>query len=257
MKTNRYMKKILLFVSFIAAGFSASAQCTPDMSVAGDAGIHPDSAQNFAVAYVGTPYGQTVTAVVPADTCAQVLPLPLPCTTLSFDSIVVTSVTGLPPGFVFTCAVPNCAFPGNSINCAIITGTAQPGDEGVYNLTIALDAYVGGFGVPNSFTLDYYKIVVLPANSVDEVAASTFSISQNQPNPFDETTSIVLETGISGNVQLEVFNLLGQPVYNKQIAVNKGKNTITINGSAIPSGTYMYKISDGKRTLTKRMIIAH
>lgn len=251
------MKKLLLFVSFFALTGYVSAQCTPDMSVAGDAGIHPDSATNFAPAYVGTPYGQVVTAVVPVDTCAQVLPLPLPCSPLTFDSVVVRNVTGLPPGFLFTCAPAGCRFLGNTIDCAIITGTAQPGDEGVYDLVFEIDAYVGGFGIPNSYTIEYYKIAVLPAVGIDESqAAAVFSVKQNQPNPFDAFSSIEFECGLASQVRFDVFNLLGQPVYSKSISAAKGKNTLQFDGTALPAGTYLYKLSDGNKTITRKMLIA-
>jgi len=259
MKTNKpnpaNMKKLLLFIALGLSASVASAQCTPDMSVAGDAGIHPDSATNFMPAYVGTPYNQVVTAVVPADTCAQILPLPFPCTTLSFDYIEVTSVTGLPTGFTFTCAPANCQFMGNTIDCAIISGTAQPGQEGVYPLVFNLDAYVGGLGVPNSFTLTYYRIVVNPAVGTIELSQDAFAVSQNQPNPFDESTLIELETSVSGLVQFEVFNLIGQPVHTRTVSVQKGKNQIRFEAGDLPAGTYMYKVSDGKRSTTKRMVV--
>lgn len=250
------MKRILLGMFFGLAGTYAMAQCTPDMSVAGDVGIHPDSATNFAVAYVGTPYGQTVTAVIPADTCAQLLPAPLPCTTLAFDSVVVTSVTGLPAGFTFTCAPPNCRFLGNSMDCAIITGTATAGQVGTYNLVFALDAYVGGIGIPNSYTLDYYKIIVLPAVGVEE-EATAITFAQNSPNPFDAATNIEFALSKNDMVQFEVFNLIGQNVHSRTVSGVAGSNVIRFDGSDFPAGTYLYKIKVGNTVVTKRMIITH
>jgi len=110
---------------------------------------------------------------------------------------------------------------GNTIDCAIISGTAQPGQEGVYPLVFNLDAYVGGLGVPNSFTLTYYRIVVNPAVGTIELSQDAFAVSQNQPNPFDESTLIELETSVSGLVQFEVFNLIGQPVHTRTVSVQK------------------------------------
>lgn len=250
------MKKLLLALfSVVAFSGMVNAQCTPDMSYAGDSGIHPDSATNFAVAYVGVPYSQTVTAVIPADTCVVIV-TGFPCTTMSFDSVNVTSVTGLPPGYVFTCAVPNCSFPGNSINCAIITGTSQPGDEGTYNLTINLDAYVGGFTIPNSFTLDYYKIIVMPAQGVEDINSEFFEVSAIVPNPFEEVTQIRFTSGQGANVKLEVFNLIGQPVYSKSVNAVKGKNTVNFDGSELPTGSYILRLTDGKKAVTRKLVIA-
>src|SRR5690606_26045929 len=102
-------------------------------------------------------------AVVPADTCVDILGPPFPCQTLSLDSIVVENVTGLPPGLTFVCANPQCQFLGGTTSCGIISGTPPNGSAGLYPLTIELTGYVGGFGVPNPFTLTYYSILVNPA----------------------------------------------------------------------------------------------
>lgn len=251
------MKKFLLGIFAFALTTQLSfSQCVPDMSHAGDVGIHPDSATNFDPAYVGTPYEQVITSVVPVDTCVQVLPLPFPCTTLSFDSVNVVSITGLPPGFTYACAVPNCSFPGNSIDCAVISGTAQPGDEGTYPLVITLDGYVGSLGVPNTFTLTYYRIVVLPALSVDNTNESFFEVAPNKPNPFEETTQINFSTANASTVSFEVFNLIGQSVYSQKVNAARGKNTINFNGADLPTGTYIYKLSDGNKMITRKMIIS-
>lgn len=252
------MKKLLLALFVFSFSTSLSfAQCVPDMSVAGDPGIHPDSATNFAPAYVGTPYEQVITAVIPADTCVQILPLPFPCTTLAFDSVIVTSVTGLPTGFIFTCAVPNCRFPGNSINCAVITGTATAGQEGTYPLTFTLDAYVGGTGVPNTFTIDYYKIIILPAVSVGTTIDFQFELNGIKPNPADQNGTLAFSSSGNESVSFEIFNLIGQPVFSKKINSKEGMNSFNFNTADLPSGTYVYRISNGEKTFTKKLIVTH
>ncbi|MFZ5552755.1 MAG: T9SS type A sorting domain-containing protein [Bacteroidota bacterium] len=248
------MKKFLLTL-FALAGFSvAYSQCTPDMSQT-QPGIHPDSATNFAVAYELTPYSQTITAVTPADTCVDILGPPFPCTTLSIDSIVVDSVTGLPSWATFTCAPPNCQFLGGTTDCAIITGTPPSGSAGTYPLMFYLNAYVGGSGVSNPFELDYYKIVVMAGTSVNENSGIEFAV-KNIPNPFDHTTQIELMASENTQCNFEVMNVLGKQVYTKPITVTKGKNTFTFDGSMLAPGSYLYRISDGKKTITKRMVIS-
>jgi len=247
------MKKLLLTI-FTAAGITFGySQCTPDMSQT-EPGIYPDSATNLMIAYELVPYSQTVTAVVPADTCVQILPPGWPCTVLTIDSIVVDSVTQLPAWATWTCAPPFCQFLGGTTDCAIITGTPPAGSAGTYPLMFYLSAYAGGSGVPNSYSLDYYKIVVSPGTGINLNSAPALEV-KNNPNPFEELTQIELLVPENGRYSFEVYNILGKQVFNKSINASKGKNTFTFDGSTLSSGSYLYKISDGKNTITKRMVI--
>lgn len=248
------MKKFLLFVTSVAAFSFANAQCTPDPQYT-QPGIYPDSATNFLPAYETVAYSQTVTAVVPADTCVVIFSPP--CTTLSMDSVVVESVTGLPSGLTFVCDNPDCQFPGGQTGCAIITGTPPLGSAGTYMLTIDLSAYVGGFGVPNPYTIDYYKIVVNTAPSaVEETESISFSAKQNKPNPFDDLTTIEYSLKDAGKVTFEIYNLVGEVVESKVINGTKGNNRFQVDGTDLASGAYIYKMTNNGTVITKRMIIS-
>lgn len=248
------MKKLLLLFSGILAINFAIGQCTPDPQFT-QPGIFPDSATNFMPAYETVAYAQTVTAVVPADTTVEVIPgFPQ---TFTMDSVVVESVTGLPPGLTFQCDNPECQFPGGQTGCAIISGTPPNGSAGTYPLTIELSAYVGGFGVPNPYTLDYYKIVVNPApTAVGDDKGFTFSVSDNRPNPFDEVTTIEYTLNNAGKVQFEVYNLVGELVASQSLSGNKGLNRFNFNGNDLASGAYIYKMTNNGSVITKRMVVS-
>lgn len=249
------MKKLLLALTAVFAFSFAEAQCTPDPQFTAP-GIYPDSATNMMVAYELTAYSQTITNVVPADTCVVIL-FP-PCTTLSLDSVVVESLTGLPTGLTFQCDNAECQYPGGQTGCAIISGTPAAGTAGTWPLTIQLSAYVGGFGIANPFTLDYYFIEVLPqVNSLVENEYIAFAIKQNKPNPFDDVTSIEYTLTENGKVTFEVYNLVGELVDSKSINGNKGLNRLQFDGSELANGAYIYKMTNNGNTITKRMVINH
>ena len=52
-------------------------------------------------------------------------------------------------------------------------------------------------------------------------------------------------------VKLELFNLVGQKIYEETIE-NKNKHTLDIN--ELSKGTYLLKISDEQQTITKKII---
>ena len=133
------MKKILLTLVLTIATIFASAQCMPDLQFT-DAGIYPDSATGLVNAFVGQNYSQNITIITPLDTSVA----SLGGITVTIDSINLTSVTGLPPNFAYTCDPPSCSFPGGTIKCAELYSTINPtlSDIGLYNITFETKTYV-------------------------------------------------------------------------------------------------------------------
>jgi hypothetical protein len=95
---------------------------------------------------------------------------------------------------------------------------------------------------------------------------NTFTLDQNFPNPFNPTTSVRYELPVSGQVQLMVYNLLGQAVVTLIDGPQQaGFHTVTWNGQnqsnqAVASGVYFYRIvvtGDDEKTFTrsKKMLL--
>ena len=254
------MKKLFTLIIIMAAGWQiASAQaCVPNPSFTG-IGIDPDSATNFAPAYANSPYSQLVTIRVPQDT--QALPPPIP--PLSWDSTVMVSMTGLPPGFTYNCwnAGPGnqsrCSWRGNTAGCALITGNPTINDTGTYNLTINTQNYVGGSSSPINYVITYYKIVVNAPSSVAESNGVSFEVLQNYPNPFSDKSEISFNTATAGNAEVKIFNMVGTEITRFHIKAKHGMNKFTVDSKSFTSGVYMYSITSGEKTITKRMVIHH
>lgn len=239
------MKKLLLIATMAFIGsFGANAQCTPDGTYT-EAGIYPDSATNFAAACVGVPYTQLITNVVPADTCAQILPAPAPCITFSMDSVVLVDVTGLPPGMSYSCNPSSCTYLGGSTGCAVISGTCNT--AGTYNIVFTLDAYVGGQSTPQSFTLDYYKIVVL-SNCSAGIEDNTSSLFQMFPNPTNDKV-IIEGLNVANNVVLT--NAEGKLV--KTFETIEGAS-LELNLEGMNSGLYFVTINHTKGTEVLKLV---
>jgi hypothetical protein len=83
-----------------------------------------------------------------------------------------------------------------------------------------------------------------------------FNLAQNYPNPFNPSTKIEYEIKETGNVNLKVFNVLGQVVAmlvaGKQEA---GKHQVTFDAKNLSSGIYFYRLNAGEFTSIKKMIM--
>ncbi|MBK7141929.1 MAG: PD40 domain-containing protein [bacterium] len=83
-----------------------------------------------------------------------------------------------------------------------------------------------------------------------------FGLSQNYPNPFNPSTEISYSLPTAAYVTLEVYNLTGQRV---AILVNSdqasGTHTVRWDASQYASGVYMYRLTTGEFTETKKMLL--
>jgi len=82
--------------------------------------------------------------------------------------------------------------------------------------------------------------VVVDDAGINESANSELFVRQNVPNPFQLNTRIDFHSEISGEVDFEVYSLLGQKVYFQPINASKGENSLVFNGQMLPEGSYFY-----------------
>ena len=91
---------------------------------------------------------------------------------------------------------------------------------------------------------------------------TAFVLSQNYPNPFNPETSIEYSIPASGEVTLDVYDVLGRMVSSLAKGVQaEGKHTVRFSATDLPSGVYAYRIrfvpSAGGAALseTRRMVL--
>ena len=98
--------------------------------------------------------------------------------------------------------------------------------------------------------------------SADPVATPfVYSLSQNYPNPFNPRTRIDYSLERKGNVNISVFNILGQKVKTLVDAeLDAGEYTAFWNGddesgNEVASGIYFYKLTTGDFVETRKMAL--
>ncbi len=90
--------------------------------------------------------------------------------------------------------------------------------------------------------------------SVSGNVPAVYDLRQNYPNPFNPVTSIEFDLPRNEFVKLAVYNSIGQEV---SVLVNgnmkAGSHKINFNAENRPSGIYIYKITAGDFTMTRKM----
>jgi hypothetical protein len=91
---------------------------------------------------------------------------------------------------------------------------------------------------------------------IDNAVPLDFALEQNYPNPFNPSTTIRFSLPLANQVQLKVYNMLGQEVAT---VLNEFKNAgsyeVTFDAADLPSGVYVYAITAGSFKSVQKMVL--
>ncbi|HQI41038.1 MAG: hypothetical protein B6D44_14695 [Ignavibacteriales bacterium UTCHB2] len=100
-------------------------------------------------------------------------------------------------------------------------------------------------------SFEYSNIIEVDVNTPAE-----YSLEQNYPNPFNPVTTIKFSLPVSGNVNLSVYNSLGEKV---ETLANQyfeaGHHQIIWKADKYSSGVYYYRIEAGNYNSVKKMML--
>jgi hypothetical protein len=99
---------------------------------------------------------------------------------------------------------------------------------------------------------------VLPValNFEGEKTTKEFLVLQNQPNPFDASTEIQFRLPSAEKVTLQVFDLNGRLLQNRNESFPQGWNSLKIQKEDLPnSGVYYYRLATSNASFTRKMIM--
>ncbi|MCA9786293.1 MAG: T9SS type A sorting domain-containing protein, partial [Candidatus Cloacimonetes bacterium] len=85
---------------------------------------------------------------------------------------------------------------------------------------------------------------------------TVYSLEQNYPNPFNPTTTLRFALPEAGQVELSVYNTLGQRVATVvNSSLQAGWHEVTFDGSSLASGVYYYRMLSGNFQDLKKMVL--
>ena len=106
------------------------------------------------------------------------------------------------------------------------------------------------------FTYNSAKVSSPTGVETSSNVPTTYNLSQNYPNPFNPSTRISFQVPEAGNVNVSVYDILGNKVTT---LVNESKQAgeyeITFDASRLSSGVYFYQMQTDHFTATKKMTV--
>ncbi len=112
-----------------------------------------------------------------------------------------------------------------------------------------------GHDLPVMFdwTVDWNSMPIFADESIAK--PDGFQLYPNWPNPFNPATMIAFNTPENGPVQIVVYNVHGDVVYNETKYRSAGQHYFRFDGSGLPSGTYLARVHLSGESRETKMIL--
>jgi hypothetical protein len=88
-------------------------------------------------------------------------------------------------------------------------------------------------------------------DSLADVRPEEFRLAQNYPNPFYPITTIRYALPAASSVRIDIFDMLGRRV-SRLVDRPEGAGW---HAGDLPSGLYVYRLSQGETTLVRTMML--
>jgi cyclomaltodextrinase / maltogenic alpha-amylase / neopullulanase len=96
----------------------------------------------------------------------------------------------------------------------------------------------------------------LSAAANERQVPSSYQLFQNYPNPFNPSTTIRYGLLRSTWVRISVLNTLGQQIATLRNGMEQaGNHEVQLDGRALPSGVYFYRMEAGEFVQTRKLVL--
>lgn len=142
------------------------------------------------------------------------------------------------------------------------TGANSYNRYGDYNNMVA-DPFDGSFWFTSNYNPSSSwktKIVHFNIDSCDLKSTET-PVLENSivigPNPVSDQLNLTLNSDITENIEVKIFDILGQLIYRETIYVDEGINTTVLDFQLIANGTYFLNVIINGKEQSEKIIVQH
>ena len=107
----------------------------------------------------------------------------------------------------------------------------------------------------NPKTENYYRLKATDTNGKTEIVSNVIHLQRNNkldlnitPNPANDHITATFTTEKETTINLSICDINGRELQTRTLQTKKGKNTITLNISTYPNGTYILKYNNEAQT---------
>lgn len=286
---------LTIFSAVLLAGTASAQCTFDSQYSSTPGNFFPDSVTFLAEQYAtaGMDYTGSVSIRTISDTVVDNPVNPSQQIIAYIDAFKIFSVTGQPAGFTYqeggstfsngqwnnggsgtnTTPVEGCL--GFSASASDVSAAAPMTGYTDYPVSVLVDARISGTSPDISFlvangtwisSLSSLGLGALPVNDYvlrvygstgiqDMLNPNVFEVHQSYPNPAGNEATITFTTPRVEEVEFKVFNMLGALVHNETILSESGVNDIKLNTGRLSAGMYVYTVSNGSKTFTKKMTV--
>jgi hypothetical protein len=111
-------------------------------------------------------------------------------------------------------------------------------------------------GSPAADTVYLHGNGTLNANDVPSALPTVFRLHPNYPNPFNPSTMLTFDLPHAADVHVQVFDIGGRLV--QELAAGNlpaGQHAVRFDGTNLPSGVYLYRVSTAEEAVVGKMIL--
>jgi hypothetical protein len=175
--------------------------------------------------------------------------------------VLVSSDCGATWTSFYSASGVNLSPTGNLFATAYVPNPNDISDWGVQYLTLTgfnvasvLVKFVTTNDNGNNLYIDNVNLSQSSPTGLAKIAASNVNVDIF-PNPSNGETTLRINTPNAGKQKVSVLNTLGQVVYEKQMNVNAGSNTVVIDAKDFAAGIYNVVVDGNKGVTVKKLIV--
>lgn len=123
--------------------------------------------------------------------------------------------------------------------------------SGVFDNTISFT-----LGPQGELSIEGGSLLVDVSSESETEVPQTLVVHQNFPNPFNPSTVIRYGLPAASDVTIRIYNVLGQEVRRLFEGLKPaGEHQVIFRAEGLGSGTYIYRVESGNRSLSRSMVL--